>query len=149
EIAEATAREIAAQGHGAQARAQYPAHKCTMPLEELTDILAAAAARAQGVPAVGALAAARLASLDLQMLAAIEPTLEHTGKRSFRQLAANAHAELTRQAVRRTLQTRRELAVRGHELEAAIDARHGAHGHEAPAAGARNARDQIGERLTR
>ena len=54
----------------------------------------------------------------------------------------HAHAEFARQPVIRALQFRGQRAIGGHELEPAVDARHGAHGDEAAAGGLRQAFDQ-------
>jgi len=67
---------------------------------------------------------------------------EHVCQPLGRQFAVNANAKPHFHLPRRALQTYRDFTVRGEYLEAAVDARHRAHGHEAPARPRRHACDQ-------
>ena len=55
ELTELTAHQALVQFGGTDGHAQHTADQCTLPLEQLANVLAAGAARHHGVPAVGAL----------------------------------------------------------------------------------------------
>ena len=120
----------------------HAAHERALALEELADLFAARSASHERVPAICALSAGGLATLDFDVLAAVEGTAEDAFELFGTQLAQHAHAELTDQVAHGSLQPDPQLPVGGDELETAVDARHRAYGDEAPAGAAGQPLDQ-------
>src|SRR5207302_785632 len=76
--------------------------------------------------------AAGLAALDRELRPAIEGSAADALQLRRAELPAHPHAEFAPERVNRALQMQRQLAVRGHELEAPIRTRHRTHRDEAP-----------------
>ncbi|TLY71655.1 MAG: YciK family oxidoreductase [Gammaproteobacteria bacterium] len=103
-----------------------------LALEELPHLPAARAAHRERVPAIGGLPAAGLAALDRELRPAVEGSAADALQLRRAELPSHPHAEFARERVNRALQMQRQLAVRGHELEAPIRTRHRTHRDEAP-----------------
>jgi len=108
----------------------------------LPDRLAARAPRRERVPAIAALAARGLAAEHRQALTTVDFAGEQLREPLGGQLTVETHAEVDVDATRRALQSQRERAVGREQLEAAVDARHRAHGDEPPACTLRHPREQ-------
>src|SRR5215469_1588690 len=128
-----SAPQRALQCEGTQPRAQHPADDRPLALEELPHVLAARAACDDRIPAVGALPARGLAARHRQLLAAVQHAAEDARDLLLDELPAHPDTELAGEPAHGALQAGGELAVTAHELEPAIDSRHGADDHEAPA----------------
>src|SRR5579871_4680391 len=139
QLPELPSREVRIEGQRAEARSQHPAHERAVSLEELPNVLAARAFAGERVPPIGPIAARGLAALHLEHGAAIELAGENALQLADTKLSADPDTELARQASDQALKRRSQLAVRGDELEATVDARHRAHCDEAPARSARQA----------
>ena len=96
-----------------------------LALGQLSQIAPVGADRLDAIPAVRRFATGRFATQDLQALATVELAFQHAGELLRREFAAHAQAELDRKTSHGPLQPGRELAIGRHDLESAIDMRHG------------------------
>jgi len=144
ELAKLAAAEGALHGDRAEMRALDAADESALAFEELTGFFAARAARDEGIPTIGALPAGGLAAGHFEPLAAVQGSGQDVFQLFGAQLTQDPDAELTYQVADRSLQLLAQLPVRGDQLQAAIDARHGADGDEASAGSGREALDQCG-----
>ena len=142
------ARHRSIEREGSEARAQHAADESALTFEELPHFLAARSPRRELVPAVGALAARRFATLDRQASPAVEHALPNARELRVPELSSHARAEIRGQRVHGALQLRGERAVRRDDLQGPVDARHRAHGDEAAPGAAREPFDQRRELLT-
>src|SRR5213082_2662442 len=122
--AERRAQERALEHDGAELGAQHAAHQRPLALEELPHLPTARAAHRERVPAIGGLPAAGLAALDRELRRAVEGSAADALQLRRAELPSHPHAEFAPERVNRALQMQRQLAVRGHELEAPIRTRH-------------------------
>lgn len=119
----------------------YAAHQRALSFKQLPNLFTARAARNKRVPTIGGLATRGLAGLSFDLFAAIQHSAEYTLQLRLAQLAQYPDAELAHELVDGALQHHAELAVRGHQLQAAVNAGHGADGNKASASAAGQALD--------